>query len=136
MGGGSSSQDRFGEGGRVEGGEEEEEKGDKSAGGGKQEETGATENCLVFTLILLALWRSGARSLRPPADFIITPLLFFHSSAICSLMTRWHHPAIPAARFALIRLRPPVDSPRRFTEPVVWFFSGSSDIGFFFPCCY
>lgn len=80
MGSGSSSQDRFGEGGRgrVGGGEEEEEKGDKSAGVGKQEETGATENCLVFTLILLALWRSGARSLRPPADFIITPLLFFH----------------------------------------------------------
>lgn len=80
MGGGSSSQDRFGEGGRgrVGGGEEEEEKGDKSAGGGKQEETGATENCLVFTLILLALWRSAARSLRPPADFIITPLLSFH----------------------------------------------------------
>lgn len=79
MGGGSSSQDRFGEGGRGRvGGGEEEEKGDKSAGGGKQEETGATENCLVFTLILLALWRSAARSLRPPADFIITPLLFFY----------------------------------------------------------
>lgn len=73
MGSGSSSQDRFGEGGRgrVGGGEEEEEKGDKSAGGGKQEETGATENCLVFTLILLALWRSGP----DPSELLLILLL-------------------------------------------------------------
>lgn len=108
VGGGSSKQDRFG--GRRKRMWRGCEEGVKSAG---RPELERWKTALLSFWSSWPWWTAAARSLRPPADFIITPSqVFIQSKSAASW--QWLHPAIPAARFALIRLRPSVNSPCHF----------------------